>query len=88
MSSPAGLPACAVPRPAPPASLPCLAAQIFYFYVPSILVAIREGLESGLTMPGGYYQFFGNQSATPADDALKQWASCGYLQARRRASWA
>ena len=56
--------------------------------MPSILVAIREGLESGLTMPGGYYQFFGNQSATPADDALKQWASCGYLQARRRASWA
>ncbi|KAL4448196.1 hypothetical protein ABPG75_005415 [Micractinium tetrahymenae] len=61
-----------------PAPIP--EAQIYYFYVPSILVAIREGLEYGLTMPGGYYQFFGNQSATPADDALKQWASCGYLQ--------
>lgn len=57
--------------------------QIYYFYVPSVLVAIKAGLEEGLTAPGGYYQFFGNQSATPAEDALKQWASCGYLQARR-----
>ncbi|KAL4418953.1 hypothetical protein ABPG77_001775 [Micractinium sp. CCAP 211/92] len=56
-------------------------AQIYYFYVPSVLVAIKAGLEEGLTAPGGYYQFFGNQSATPAEDALKQWASCGYLQA-------
>lgn len=68
------------PTPSPPL---CLLAQIYYFYVPSVLVAIKEGLEFGLTMPGGYYEFFGNQSAMPAEDALKQWASCGYLQARR-----